>query len=212
MAAEEFFARWAKKKTEAEAPTDASSISAGLESPADARRGMAQTRQAPQDRQQAQEDAPPPTLEDVARLTHDSDYSPFMVKGVDETVKRSAMKKLFSDPHFNVMDGLDVYIEDFTKFEPISPAMLASLSHAKELLNPKAGAQSSLMRLLDSSEQADRQVSETAGDDASTMQNKQEQVPLDVTQQTSDAGEAEQPDAKETTDAMEDPTGSKTDK
>lgn len=212
MAAEEFFARWAKKKTEAEAPTDASSISAGLESPADARRGMAQTRQAPQDRQQAQEDAPPPTLEDVARLTHDSDYSPFMVKGVDETVKRSAMKKLFSDPHFNVMDGLDVYIEDFTKFEPISPAMLASLSHAKELLNPKAGAQSSLMRLLDSSEQADRQVNEAAGDDAGTMQNKQEQVPLDVTQQTSDAGEATQPDANETTDAMEDAAGSKTDK
>ncbi|GGI54653.1 DUF3306 domain-containing protein [Oxalicibacterium solurbis] len=212
MAAEEFFARWAKKKTEAEAPTDTLPISADLESPAGGQRGVAQTLQTPQDRQQAREDALPPTMEDVARLTRDSDYSPFMAKGVDETVKRSAMKKLFSDPHFNVMDGLDVYIEDFTKFEPISPAMLASLSHAKELLNPTASAQSSLMRLLDASEQTNRQISDAADDDANTMQNKQEQVPLDAAQQISDAGKAKPPEVNETIDAMEDTARTKAEK
>lgn len=36
------------------------------------------------------------------------------VKG-EESVKRAALKKLFSDPRFNVMDGLDVDIDDYSK-------------------------------------------------------------------------------------------------
>ena len=31
------------------------------------------------------------------------------------------MKKLFADPHYNVMDGLDVYIDDYSKPDPIPP-------------------------------------------------------------------------------------------
>ena len=41
-----------------------------------------------------------------------------------EDVRRAALKKLFSDPRFNVMDGLDVYIDDYSKTEPIPPEML----------------------------------------------------------------------------------------
>jgi hypothetical protein len=29
-------------------------------------------------------------------------------------VKNAAMKKLFADPHFNVMDRLDIYIDDYS--------------------------------------------------------------------------------------------------
>src|SRR5690606_30000982 len=76
-------------------------------------------------------------------------YSAFMAQGVDESVKRSAMKKLFSNPHFNIMDGLDIYIDDYSKFEPISPALLASLSHAKNLLDPLSQLEAPLMSLLD---------------------------------------------------------------
>jgi len=50
-----------------------------------------------------------------------------MQPGVDEDVKRAAIKKLFTDPHFNVMDGLDVYIDDYTNFEPLPADMLARL-------------------------------------------------------------------------------------
>lgn len=75
-----------------------------------------------------------PTLEDVARLTSDSDYSAFMAKGVDKTVQRMALKKLFADPHFNVMDGLDIYIDDYNKLEPLAPDMLAALRHAPGVL------------------------------------------------------------------------------
>lgn len=74
-----------------------------------------------------------PTLADVAALGPDSDYSAFVTQGVDKTVQRLAMKKLFSDPHFNIMDGLDVYIGDYTKPDPIPAAMLASLNHARSV-------------------------------------------------------------------------------
>ena len=49
--------------------------------------------------------APAPTLADVALLDHQSDFSRFVVPGVDTGVKNAALKKLFTDPHFNVMVG-----------------------------------------------------------------------------------------------------------
>jgi hypothetical protein len=77
---------------------------------------------------------PAPTLEQVAGLSVDSDFTPFVARGVDEAVRRAAMKKLFSDPRFNVMDGLDTYIDDYNKFEPLTPLMVAALNHAKDLI------------------------------------------------------------------------------
>lgn len=74
-----------------------------------------------------------PTLDDVAALGPDSDFSAFVGKSVDKAVQRLAMKKLFSDPHFNIMDGLDVYIGDYNKPDPIPAAMMASLNHAKSV-------------------------------------------------------------------------------
>ena len=47
-----------------------------------------------------------------------SDYRDFLRPEVDETLRRAALKKLFADPHFNVMDGLDVYIDDYSKPDP----------------------------------------------------------------------------------------------
>jgi hypothetical protein len=85
-----------------------------------------------------------PTIEDVAALGPNSDFSAFVSQGVDKTVQRLAMKKLFSDPHFSILDGLDVYIDDYTKADPIPVAMLASLDHAKSvfsrLLDDKTGS------------------------------------------------------------------------
>ena len=77
---------------------------------------------------------PPPTLEDVAQLTKESDFSRFIAPDVDPGVKNAAMKKLFaSDPHFNVMDGLDTYIDDYNKFEPLMKSMLRQLVSARAL-------------------------------------------------------------------------------
>ena len=80
-------------------------------------------------------EAPPPlpTMEDVARLTRQSDYSRFVGAGVDRDVSNAAMRKLFSDPAFNVMDGLDTYIDDYGKPDPIPESMLRQLNQSKVL-------------------------------------------------------------------------------
>jgi hypothetical protein len=75
-----------------------------------------------------------------------SEYKEFLRPGVDEKVRTAALKKLFRDPHFNVMDGLDVYMDDYSKPDPIPEAMLRTLQHARGLLfgdenkNPPAPA------------------------------------------------------------------------
>jgi hypothetical protein len=76
---------------------------------------------------------PPPTLDDVATLTKDSDFSRYVRSDVGPEVRNAAMKKLFADPHFNVMDRLDTYIDDYGKPDPIPPAMLRQLASARFL-------------------------------------------------------------------------------
>jgi hypothetical protein len=78
--------------------------------------------------------APPPELPPIDKLNIDSDFRGFFHPKVGEDVRRAALKKLFSDPRFNVMDGLDVYIDDYSKNEPIPPEMLAGLRQAQNIL------------------------------------------------------------------------------
>jgi len=73
---------------------------------------------------------PLPTLADVAALGQDASYSRFMASGVDADVKRAALKKLFAEPQFNVMDGLDIYIDDYGKPDPLPPGMLRQMNQS----------------------------------------------------------------------------------
>lgn len=68
-----------------------------------------------------------PALPPIESLTHDSDFSAFMQPKVDEAIKRAALKKLFTDPRFNVMDGLDIYVGDYTQPDPMPVGMLEKL-------------------------------------------------------------------------------------
>lgn len=77
-----------------------------------------------------------PALPPADSLTFDSDFTAFMQPGIDENVRRSALRKLLRDPRFNVMDGLDVYIDDYSKPDPIPPEMLRSLVQARYLFDP----------------------------------------------------------------------------
>jgi hypothetical protein len=77
-----------------------------------------------------------PKLPPIEQLNLESDYTAFFHPKVDEKLRREALRKLFSDPHFNVMDGLDVYIEDYGKPDPIPPEMLSRLIESNPLLFP----------------------------------------------------------------------------
>lgn len=75
-----------------------------------------------------------PTLEDAMRLTPESDYSAYVAQGVDKGVRRLALQKLFADPHFNQIDGLDIYMGDYNRAEPLPASMLAALRQAQGFL------------------------------------------------------------------------------
>lgn len=71
---------------------------------------------------------PVPTMEDVQHLNAESNFASFMSSKVAPEVKNAAMKKLFADPHFNVMDGLDIYIDDYGKPDPLPAGMLEQMT------------------------------------------------------------------------------------
>jgi len=77
--------------------------------------------------------AAPPELPPLGELTPESDFRPFMQAGVDPAARSAALRRLFADPRFNRMDGMDVYIDDYGKPDPIPHAVLAALNQARDL-------------------------------------------------------------------------------
>ncbi len=73
------------------------------------------------------------TLQDAQALTQQSDFAPFVAREVAPEVRNAAMKKLFSDPHYQVMDRLDTYIDDYSLADPIPESMLRQMASAKFL-------------------------------------------------------------------------------
>lgn len=76
---------------------------------------------------------PPPTLAEAAALAPGAEVRRFVARGVDPAVKNAALKRLFADPQFNVMDGLDVYIDDYGRPDPLPAAMLRQLAQSRML-------------------------------------------------------------------------------
>ena len=82
-----------------------------------------------------------PALPPVDELKPDSDFSAFMHPKVEDALRRVALKKLFSDPHFNVPDPYEAYSGDWTVGEPIGEELLAQLKQARTLLSGPEGKQ-----------------------------------------------------------------------
>ena len=79
-------------------------------------------------------DDPVVTLPAVESLNPESDFTPFMNPKVDGGTRRAALKKLFTDAHYNIPDPFEAYSEDYTKGESIPLEMLKTLNHAQKLL------------------------------------------------------------------------------
>ena len=112
----------------------------------------------PQPVEKKEEEVPAKPLPPVDKLTPESDFSPFMNPKVEDALRRVALKKLFSDPHFNLPDPYEAYSGDWTGGEPISEEMLATLNQAQRLLfseKEKAEPKSEEIASDDKSKQAD---------------------------------------------------------
>jgi hypothetical protein len=76
------------------------------------------------------------SLPPIDSLTIESDYTAFLQPEVADGLKRKALKQLFRDPHFNAMDRLDVYIDDYSLPDPIAPELVRELIQSRYILNP----------------------------------------------------------------------------
>lgn len=141
MSEDGFLSRWAKRKAAVKAGVAPPPHPSPLPTREREQAPQAESSLAPLGRgtegegaaQQAALPPPPPTLEDAAALEPGADIQRFIAPQVDESVKRVALKKLFADPHFNVMDGLDTYIEDYGKADPIPESMLRKMVQSRAL-------------------------------------------------------------------------------
>lgn len=142
--ADGFLGRWSRRKQDAregKPPADESQAPAASSAAArSAARTVAEPAPAAQPTPPpqasaalAEEAPPPPTLADAQALTPESDFKPFIQRAVSPEVRNLAMKKLFADPHFNVMDGLDIYIGDYTQPDPLPAGMLRQMASAHAL-------------------------------------------------------------------------------
>lgn len=129
MSEPHFLARWAKKKSEEKTGTEGQKPNqdAGFEavSPAVVKPDSTTTATSV-----AVKPVPLPTVES---LTAESDFSPFMGQDVAPELRNQAMKKLFTDPHYNVMDRLDTYIDDYSIADPIPESMLRMMTQSATL-------------------------------------------------------------------------------
>lgn len=80
-----------------------------------------------------QDKLPALNLQDAQALTPQSDFAPFVAREVSPEVRNAAMKKLFADPHYQVMDRLDTYIDDYSQADPIPQSMLKQMASANFL-------------------------------------------------------------------------------
>ena len=123
MSNDDFLSRWSRRKHQArkgEVPAEpaASPVTPPAEAPA---------------AEPAAPAAETPPLPPVESLTTESDFTPFMKPDVDHGLRNQALKTLFSDPQFNVMDGLDVYIDDYSKPDPMPEGWLEKMTQVARL-------------------------------------------------------------------------------
>lgn len=133
MAAEDgFFSRWSRRKAESRPPAAPVESAVAESAPppvaqAEAAPALLEPLEPPPTLATATPTPDLPTLADVAALTPEADFSRFVARGVSTQVRNAAMKKLFADPRFNVMDGLDIYIDDYSIPSPIEPEVVAEM-------------------------------------------------------------------------------------
>lgn len=142
-----FLARWSRRKTEARAkPAEAPGAAPAVAAPV-----VTGPAAVPAGADAAP--AEPAPLPPVESLTPESDFAPFMKPEVDGETRSKALKALFADPHFNTMDMLDVYVDDYSTPDPLPAGWLEKLEQLSHL-GDRAGRDR---------EEAERRAAEEAG-------------------------------------------------
>ncbi|MAZ08845.1 MULTISPECIES: DUF3306 domain-containing protein [unclassified Limnobacter] len=141
---ENFLSRWSKRKLEVRAQEQlAEEVTvlkteaplSGVDSGQSAAAGELSSTKPLEQTAATQPELPLPTEEDLQAVEQGGDIKAFMVEKVSTELKNKAFKALFSRPEFNVMDGLDIYIDDYNKFTPLSQEDIGKMTLSKQLLS-----------------------------------------------------------------------------
>jgi hypothetical protein len=170
---ERFLSRWSRLKREHAGSAEAASLAPSVPPPLAAQLPAAAPA-AP-----AAGEGAAATLPAIELLTMDSDFAQFFQAKVPDTLRRAAVKKLFADPHFNIMDGLDTYIDDYSKPDPIPCEMLARLVQARDIIDhpsnrqPEAADPAPATAAIDAAAPPDQQTAVEHAGDAAAAQAEQ---------------------------------------
>ncbi|MCR2746884.1 DUF3306 domain-containing protein [Limnobacter parvus] len=134
-----FLSRWSKRKLEAR-EQEKLAESSPLQQVTEARQlAELPADDAVVDTESLQATPPPelplPTEADLLAVEQGGDIKAFMVEKVSTELRNKAFKALFSRPEFNVMDGLDIYIDDYNKFTPLTQEDIGKMTLSKQLLS-----------------------------------------------------------------------------
>jgi hypothetical protein len=135
-----FLRRWVKRKAEARGGDPDPVEPSAATDPAAA--GQAELPGSPQASEvQVPAEAPPresPERSDadmpsLDSLDQDSDYSPFLSRGVSPELRQTALRQLFRQPKFNVETCLDDFQDDFLNFQPLGDIVTSDMRHMAEV-------------------------------------------------------------------------------
>jgi hypothetical protein len=185
---EPFFSRWARLKKESREAVPA--VKADVpELPAECAPepgddADSQAMAAPEVTQRPAEE--PPELPPLESLTAESDFGAFMHPGVDSALRRAALRKMFSNPIYAVVDELDPFRADFAAFTPLGSTITSDMKfHAERLLREQ------LEKAAESAESDGTAVPETGetGPDEQRGQHASETAPDAAVAGDTDAGD-----------------------
>lgn len=121
---ERFLSRWSRRKASARVEEETEHIASSKVTDETSRRPPSVPETIVE---KTDADMPP-----VESLDADSDYAQFLSPKVSEQLRRTALRKLFHLPRYNVMDGLDTYIADYRHYAPLGDIVTADMRHEME--------------------------------------------------------------------------------
>lgn len=137
VADEPFLSRWARLKRESNETSPDESAQPAAPSPEQpgAKAETVDTGTAETVAGAGTEEDAPPELPPLDSLTEESDFGAFMHSSVDPALRRQALRKMFRNPKYAVLDPLDPYRADYAAFTALGDTITSDMKfHAERLL------------------------------------------------------------------------------
>jgi hypothetical protein len=131
-------------------------------------------------------------MPDIDSLTEESDFSMFMSPGVSETLRKLALRKLFSGASFNIRDGLDDYDDDFRSFAALGDIITCDMKHQMELEEERKRKQEEA-EAAEAEELEELEDSEASGDAVAEETDASESTDIDPNTETGGDSEGQDP-------------------